>query len=105
MRPITHRIAAQLSSFVDPNVERNFKLLEDMLGSSPDGGKYLCGPRLTTADILLSYPILARKQSATGFDRNKFPRLSEYADALEKEEGYVRARDVIIAKFGSYELI
>jgi glutathione S-transferase len=103
IRPITSRIAAQIhTSFLAPNLETQFAFLEDQLRSAPDGGGYLCGPHLTGADILMSFPLIAARGRVPILQKNKFPLLCGYIDKLEQEPGYKKAIDKIVEIEGSY---
>ena len=88
MKPITNRVAAGVEDFVHPNIENHLQFLNDQLATAPGGGPYLCGSKLTGADILLSFPVLA-VQGRFGIDKKKLPKLAEYAERLQKEPGYV----------------
>ncbi|EKD13089.1 uncharacterized protein L3040_007172 [Drepanopeziza brunnea f. sp. 'multigermtubi'] len=102
IKPITGRIAGTVnSSFLDPNFQSTYEFLEGQIASSPDGGKYLCGPRLTGADILISFPLIAGR-SRTGLTKEKFPKLSEYVDRMEAEPGYKKSVEKIIEIDGSF---
>jgi len=90
VKPITNRVAAGVEEFVHPNIENHLQYLNDKLASSPNNGKYICGDKLTGADILLSFPILAVK-GRFGVDKKKLPALAAYMDLLEKEPGYIAA--------------
>jgi glutathione S-transferase len=76
--------------------------LESQLNSSPGNGQYLCGPHLTGADILLSFPLIAGRVRA-GLTKEKYPKLYEYVDRLEAEAGYKRAVQKIIEVEGKFE--
>lgn len=88
--------------FLKPNLENNFNFLESQVKSAPDGGGYLCGSKLTGADILLSYPLSAAKGRA-GLSQEKYPALFEYVTRLEAMEGNKRAIQKIIDIEGSYD--
>lgn len=101
IRPITNRIAGQIqSSFLDPSFATHFNFLEGQLKTS--GGSYLCGPNLTGADILLSFPLIAGGSRA-GLTKEKYPTLHEYVERLENEPGYKKAADKIIQIEGKFE--
>jgi len=99
VRPITSMVANKLiSAVVQPNVARNLGLLESYLEKTP----YLCGDQITTADILLSFPLIAAKDRVQGmgeFEKGTpektFPKLYEYISRLEKEPGYKKSTDKI----------
>lgn len=101
IRPITSSVAGRIfSSYIHPNVRRCLRLLEDHLSTSK--GKYLCGERLSAADILLSFPMIA---GGSRFDQMgsweggswgaEFPRVKAWKDLMEAEEGYKRSLEKI----------
>ncbi|KAI4112297.1 MAG: hypothetical protein LQ338_008328 [Usnochroma carphineum] len=103
LRPIANIIAGSVESlFVGPNLESNFGFLESQVKSAPDGGGYLCGSKLTGADILMSFPLGAAK-GRVGFTKEKHPALWAYVDRLEEMEGFKRAVQKIIDVEGSYD--
>ena len=63
------------SKFLEPNYKTQFDFLESQIASSPDGGEYLCGPELTCADILMSFPLGAARGRAPGFSQKNYPKL------------------------------
>lgn len=99
VRPITSIVADRIfSMFVFPNARKHMAMLEQQLATSPDDGKYLCGAHLTTADILMSFPLIAAKgrlndigQWKDGDWAKEFPRVGRYTDMLEAEDGYKRS--------------
>lgn len=103
IRPITNGIANKVQeNFVMPNLKTHFSFLEGQLASSPDGGKYLCGPHLTGADILLSFPLIAGR-GRSGLTKEAYPKLWAYVDMLEEEPGYQAAVKKIIEIDGKFE--
>ncbi|KAI4221724.1 MAG: hypothetical protein L6R36_006692 [Xanthoria steineri] len=103
IKPIANAITGNIESmFLKPNLENNFNFLESQVKSAPDGGGYLCGSKLTGADILLSYPLSAAKGRA-GLSQEKYPALFEYVTRLEAMEGNKRAIQKIIDIEGSYD--
>jgi glutathione S-transferase len=88
--------------FLDPNFTTHFTFLESQLSSAPSGGPYLCGPNLTGADILLSFPLIAGKGRA-GLTKEKYPKLWDYVERLESEPGYKKAADKIVEIDGKFE--
>ncbi|KAI9897606.1 hypothetical protein N3K66_007462 [Trichothecium roseum] len=96
VRPITSVVANRIfSMFVYPNARKHLRLIEEQLRTSPDNGKYICGPELTAADIMMSFPLIAAKDrwndmgewEGGSWDR-EFPRVKEYVELLEAEQGY-----------------
>jgi len=101
IKPITSTIAGKINSqFLDPNFKTHFTFLESQVTTS--GGKYLCGPNLTGADILMSYPLIAGKGRA-GLTKEAYPKLYEYTERLENEPGYKKAIEKIIEIEGKFE--
>lgn len=101
IRPITNRVAGNIqSSFLEPNFATHFTFLEGQLKTS--GGSYLCGPNLTGADIMLSFPLIAGGSRA-GLTKEKYPTLHAYVERLENEPGYKKAADKIIEIDGKFE--
>lgn len=88
--------------FLNPNLEQNFSFLEDQIKFVPAGGGYLCGSKLTGADILMSFPLSAAR-GRTGFTNGKYPALWDYVDRLEAMEGYKKAIQKVIDVEGSYD--
>ncbi|KAI6779168.1 glutathione S-transferase [Emericellopsis cladophorae] len=97
IRPITGAAANRiLSTFIFPNAQKHMGMLEGMLKSS--SGRYLCGDRLTAADILMSFPLIAARGRLDeigtwegGSWAKAFPTINEYVDRLEAEEGYKKS--------------
>ncbi|KFG82690.1 glutathione S-transferase I [Metarhizium anisopliae] len=109
VRPITSIIANRIiSMFVFPNVSKHLAFLDQQLATS--GGKYLCGDKLTAADILMSFPVIAgsgRFNELGYFEggswEKAYPRVAEYVKVLESEEGYKRSVEKIEAIDGKFE--
>lgn len=70
--------------------------------TSPNNGKYLCGDKLTGADILLSFPLIAAKMRI-GLTAEKYPLLAAYVDLLEQDPGYIKATEKIVEIDGKFE--
>lgn len=83
MRAICDRID---QAYFNPNFKTHFTFLESQLASSPDNGQFLCGSKLTAADILMSFPVMAAK--AAGYvKKDAYPKLFAYAESIEASEG------------------
>lgn len=101
IRPITGQISSKITDgYLAPQFKTHFSFLEQQLATS--SGSYLCGPNLTGADILMSFPLIAGKGRG-GLTEEKYPLLGKYVDALEKEEGYLKAADKIVEIEGKFE--
>lgn len=100
-RPLTGIIANKiLSMFVYPNAKRHLKFLNEQLATS--GGKYLCGDKLTAADMLMSFPLIAAKNRwddigawEGGSWRTAFPKILEYTQTLESDPIYKQSIEAI----------
>lgn len=111
VRPLTSMVGDQITnSFIAPNAKRHLGMLEKFLETSPDGGKYMCGDKLTAADILISYALIAAEQRfdnmgkfEKGSAKDTFPRLFEYIDRLKKEPGYQKSADKIREIDGDFQ--
>jgi glutathione S-transferase len=100
IRPITASIVDKLfETFVIPEMVKHFSFLESQLESSPGNGQYLCGSHLTTADILIGFPLQLARMGLDGHSvgkgqgtiKDKFPKLWAYLKRLEEEPGFKRA--------------
>ncbi|KAK4631658.1 Glutathione S-transferase 1 [Fulvia fulva] len=91
VKPITRMIAGRVDSmFLTENYATHFSFLESQIASSPNGGKYLCGEKLTSADIVMSFPLMAAK-TRDKIDKSKYPKLTAYVELLENSEGYKKS--------------
>jgi glutathione S-transferase len=91
IRPISKAIAGKVEeAFLAPNLKTHFEFLEDQIASSPENGQFLCGPKLTGADIIMIFPLEAAHGRA-GLTADKYPKLSAYIERLHKREAYQRA--------------
>lgn len=103
IRPIANAIKANVESmFLNPSLDTNFAFLESQVKSAPDGGGYLCGSKLTGADILVSFPLGAAK-GRSGFTKEKYPALWNYVNRLEERDGFKKAVQKIVDVEGSYD--
>ncbi|GJC95083.1 glutathione S-transferase [Colletotrichum higginsianum] len=111
VRPITSVVANKIfSMMVFPNAKKHLALIDQMLETSPNGGKYLCGEHLSAADILLSFALIAAEPRFDtlgswpgGSARAAHPRVFEYIDRLKKEPGYERSAQKIREIDGKFE--
>ncbi|KAK9574799.1 bifunctional glutathione transferase/peroxidase [Aspergillus fumigatus] len=91
IKPITGFITGKVSAeFLDQELRTHFRFLEDQLASAPENGPFLCGSRLTAADIQMSIPVIAALNLSI-IPREEYPRLDAYAGAIQNEQGYRRA--------------
>ncbi|KAF7362347.1 Glutathione S-transferase [Mycena venus] len=108
IRPVTSQISGKISKgYLDPNFTTHFTFLEEQLASAPGGGPYLCGDKLTGADMMMSFPVmvLTSVMGDGGPNKERFPKLFAYAETLKNIESYKRAVDKIVALEGEYVLI
>ncbi|KAI1110766.1 hypothetical protein F5Y14DRAFT_342534 [Nemania sp. NC0429] len=101
IRPITAMVANQiLSSFIQPNLQRQFAFLEQQLETS--AGDFLCGKNLSSADVLISFGLISAKDRVQDFGswpaggpKAAYPKLYAYIERLESEPGYQRSIEKI----------
>ncbi|KAJ7287065.1 glutathione S-transferase [Mycena rebaudengoi] len=102
IRPITSRIAAGLYDYINPELRKHFAFMEEQLATAPGGGPYLCGAKLTSADILMSFPLTAA-QGRSPLNKEAFPKLWAYTELLKQSEGYKRAAAKIVEVVGKFD--
>ena len=86
-KPIARGIADKvLSSFVDPNLERQMAFMESELAPGP----WFLGANFSAADVQMSFPIEAANQRA-GLGRDKTPRLLDWLARAHARPAYQRA--------------
>ncbi|GFF31306.1 glutathione S-transferase 1 [Aspergillus udagawae] len=90
IKPVTRMIASKVDgAFINPNVHTHLGFLEDRLKTAPGGGPYLCGDKITAADIHLSYSVIAALSRLAPL-RSQYPGVAAYADRLQAIESYKR---------------
>lgn len=111
VRAVTGKVASVvIRRWIRPDAERHLSMLEGFLAESEERGwGYLCGPRLTAADILVSFPLLSAKDRwddmgswEGGSWRSQFPRVGGYVERLEGEDGYRRSVARVVAVDGEF---
>jgi glutathione S-transferase len=111
IRPVTSQISGKIrAGYLDPNFDTHFAFLEEQLTSAPDGGPYLCGSKLTGADIMMSFPVIIMTSSPgergpSNLTKETHPRLFAYAELLKQSASYKRAVDKIVTLEGKYSLV
>ena len=101
IRPITRSIYGRVNDgFLSKNFINHFDFLESQLASS--SGDFICGPKLTGADILLVFALEGARQGETGMTREKYPKLNAYLDRLLERPAYKRAVQKIKDETGGY---
>lgn len=89
LKPLMRAIGDRMTPQVRPFAMQHLDFVEEELGTAPGGGPYMCGAKLTAADILLSFPLQASRKRL-GATEQKYPRLNKYVDLLESEDGFKR---------------
>lgn len=91
--PIARGISAQVkSSFINPNLEKQFAFIEDHLSKN----EWFCGDQMTGADFMMSFPLEAAASRADSIKEmpniqkfvNKIHNLATYKAALKKGGPY-----------------
>ncbi|KAL2795113.1 glutathione S-transferase [Aspergillus keveii] len=102
IKPIPRLVANQVEEqFVNPNIFATFDFLEDQLKTAPAGGPFFCGNKVTAADIMLSFPLIAANIRIPLSE--KYPLLAKYVQSIEQQEGYKRAVEKIKEVDGKFE--
>ncbi|KAL2827601.1 glutathione S-transferase [Aspergillus cavernicola] len=102
LKPIPRMIAGQVEEqFINPNLFGTFDFLESQIKTAPGGGPFFSGNKLTAADIMMSFPLIAASMRVPL--EGKYPLLAKYVEALQKEEGYKRAVAKIEEIDGKFE--
>ncbi|KAI4161246.1 MAG: hypothetical protein LQ342_005038 [Letrouitia transgressa] len=91
IKPIANAIARNIESlYLNPTLESHYGFLEEQIKTAPNGGGYLCGSKLTAADIMEEFP-LAYAKTRPGFTEQSHPQLWAYVNRLEATESYKKA--------------
>jgi glutathione S-transferase len=100
IRPVTTLVVNQVfNSFLMLNVKTHLAFLEDQLATS--GGDYLCGPDLTSADIVVSFALITYKtrfEQIGTWDKSPeklYPKVWAYINRIDDHPGYKRSADKI----------
>lgn len=87
--PIARGISKQVkSSFIDPNLARQFKYINDVLTQIA----WFCGADMTAADIMMSFPLEAACSRAQAIAQ--FPKIREFVDRIHARPAYKKALEV-----------
>ncbi|KAK1979827.1 glutathione S-transferase [Colletotrichum cereale] len=109
IRPLTSSVADKIFSIVLlPNAQKHLAMLEGFLrtapGVTPGDERFLCGPSLTAADILISFALVTADAEGAwdamgrwpgGSARAAHPVLFDYVDRLRREPGYLKVVDKV----------
>jgi len=95
-RPIARGISGKVkASYLDPNIQRNLDFMESTLAAS----EWFAGPKMSAADIQMSFPVEA---AAVRADLSgAYPRLQAFLDRIHALPTYQRA----LEKGGPYKLL
>jgi len=97
VKPITRAIGANVeTSFLNKNFKSNFEFIEEQLKTS--SGEFLCGERLTGADIMMIYPLESSK-AIRGAD---YPLIDAYVERVQARAAYKKAVRKVIDTTGEY---
>ncbi|KAJ6631489.1 glutathione S-transferase [Mycena sp. CBHHK59/15] len=103
IRFITTKITAQMNKgYLDGGFKTHFGFLEEQLASAPNGGPYLCGDKLTGADIMMGYTLVLAK-GRSPLAKEEYPKLWAYVELLKESASYKRSVDKIVEVFGEYK--
>lgn len=111
VRPVTRGVATKLeTSFILPNLATHFDFVEGTLAASASKASkakargsesFLCGERLTGADVMMVYPLESAAGRMDGF-ADRYPHCAEYVKRLQGREAYKRAVQRIVKETGEY---
>lgn len=100
LKPVVNAIVGRTESFyLHPNFDTHLSFLESQISTAPDNGEYLCGKKLTGADILMIYPLEAA-QARAGLTKEKYPNLSAYIERIHERPAYQQAVQKVVDATG-----
>ncbi|PFH56602.1 hypothetical protein XA68_16262 [Ophiocordyceps unilateralis] len=111
IRSVTSRAAGTvMKRWIKPDATKHLTMLEGILAENEEHGwVFLCGPTVSAADILISFPLISAKAHWNNMGGwrggswvNEFPRVAAYTELLEKEDGYQRSVDKIKSMDGGF---
>ncbi|KKK20725.1 hypothetical protein ARAM_002705 [Aspergillus rambellii] len=95
---VANQVEAQ---FLNRNITTTLEFLEGQLETSPEGGPFFCGSKVTAADIMMSFPLIAA--NARMPLKDQYPMLARFVENVEQEEGYKRANAKIEQIDGKFQ--
>ena len=99
---LTSAVSDTISGRLKPRLMEQMDFLESQLADAPEGGPFMCGSKLTGADIMLSFPLQASRKRV-GLTKETYPKLAAYIDLLESQEAYKRSIQKVIEVDGHYD--
>ncbi|KAI5814002.1 putative glutathione S-transferase [Pyronema omphalodes] len=88
LRPILNNIASKVeTSYLQPQYQTHFSFVESELQNRT----YLAAEKLTGADIMMSFPLIAARGRTPGYTREQYPNIYAYLDRLEQREMFIKA--------------
>jgi glutathione S-transferase len=94
---ITSRVSAEL---LVPEFKTRFEFLEDQLATSPQGGPFLCGDKLTAADMHMLIP-LQTARTIQLYREGEYPRIDAWVGRMEEDKEYRVAAEKVEALEGT----
>jgi len=81
------------TTYLNKEFENQFGFIEGQLATSPQGGKFFAGPKISGADFMMIFPLELSHRA--GVDMKKYPKTAEWLDSIHSREGYKRAVEKI----------
>ena len=98
MKFIGNGVASKLEGAFLPQIKMQLDYLESMLDSD-----YFCGPELSGADIMMSFPLQAASGPRGGLTDQTHPKLAAYLKRIENLSAWKKGVDKIVEVKGSYD--
>lgn len=91
IKPITKAVAAKVEdTFLNAELTKHCKFLEDYLQQSSSNGEFFCGNNISGADIMIHFGFEAACQRVP-LSETSYPKLYDYMRRLQKRDAYQRA--------------
>jgi glutathione S-transferase len=81
--------------FYNQEITKHWSFLESQLATS--GGDFFCGPRITGADFIMSFPLQSAIEARL-LDKEKYPKLAAWVTRIESREAYQRSVKMVEEK-------